>query len=250
MPPVRAYPRLQNPPTCHFFMSVRHLDALFAPRSVAIAGVSTRGRNLGTIVLRNLREAGFPGPVWGVSLQAGMVDGTEVFAGVADLPAVPDLAILCTPPATVPQLVEEFARKGTRAAIVLTGGLKQRSPEGGPSFEEAMLAAAKPYVLRILGPNCVGALVPGLHLNASFAPGTAAPGPLAFVSQSGALATAMLDWANAHRLGFSHFISLGDSADVDFGDVLDYLASDAGTRAVLMYVESVKHARVPASLAR
>ena len=235
MPPVRAYPRLQNPPTCHFFMSVRHLDALFAPRSVAIAGVSTRGRNLGTIVLRNLREAGFPGPVWGVSLQAGMVDGTEVFAGVADLPAVPDLAILCTPPATVPQLVEEFARKGTRAAIVLTGGLKQRSPEGGPSFEEAMLAAAKPYVLRILGPNCVGALVPG---------------PLAFVSQSGALATAMLDWANAHRLGFSHFISLGDSADVDFGDVLDYLASDAGTRAVLMYVESVKHARKFMSAAR
>src|SRR5215831_13444550 len=98
-------------------MSVRHLDALFAPRSVAIAGVSTRERNLGAIVLRNLREGGFAGPVWGVNRQAGAVEGTPVFAAVADLPEVPDLAILCTPAAAVPQLVQEFARKGTRAAI-------------------------------------------------------------------------------------------------------------------------------------
>ncbi|MEJ8837309.1 bifunctional acetate--CoA ligase family protein/GNAT family N-acetyltransferase [Ramlibacter sp. AN1133] len=231
-------------------MSVRHLDALFAPRSVAVAGVSTRERNLGAIVLHNLREAGFAGPVWGVNRHVGEVEGVEVLASVDDLPAVPDLAIICTPAAAVPQLVEDFARKGTRAVMVLTAGLKERAREGAPSYEQQMLAAARPNLVRILGPNCVGALVPGLHLNASFAPGTAAPGPLAFVSQSGALATAMLDWANAHRIGFSHFISLGDSVDVDFGDVLDYLASDYSTRAVLMYIESVKHARKFMSAAR
>lgn len=120
----------------------------------------------------------------------------------------------------------------------------------GTSFELAMLEAAHPFVLRILGPNCIGALVPGLRLNASFAPGAASPGHLAFVTQSGALATAMLDWANAQGIGFSHFISLGDSADVDFGDVLDYLASDSGTRAILMYVESVREARKFMSAAR
>ncbi|HET8746766.1 MAG TPA: acetate--CoA ligase family protein, partial [Ramlibacter sp.] len=231
-------------------MSVRHLDALFAPHSVAVAGVSTRGRNLGTLVLHNLRDAGFPGPVWAVNRHAGEVDGVPVFASVQELPAAPDLAILCTPAATVPQLVEDFARKGTRAAIVLTAGLKGRATPDGPTYEQQMLDAARPHVLRILGPNCLGALVPGLHLNASFAPGTVAPGPIAFVSQSGALATAMLDWAHAQRIGFSHFISLGDSADVDFGDVLDYLASDGGTRAVLMYAESVQHARKFMSAAR
>ncbi len=231
-------------------MSVRHLDALLAPRSVAVAGVSAREDNLGAIVLRNLRAGGFPGPVWGVARQRGQVHGVELFQAVVDLPGVPDLAIICTPPATVPALVEDFARRGTRAAIVITAGLKQRPVADGPSHEQAMLAAARPHVLRILGPNCLGALVPGLHLNASFAPGTVAPGSLAFVSQSGALAAAMLDWANAQRIGFSHFISLGDSADVDFGDLLDYLASDSGTRSLLMYMESVKHARKFMSAAR
>ncbi|MDP3310759.1 MAG: bifunctional acetate--CoA ligase family protein/GNAT family N-acetyltransferase, partial [Polaromonas sp.] len=110
--------------------------------------------------------------------------------------------------------------------------------------------AARPHLLRILGPNCIGALVPGIGLNASFAPGNALPGKLAFVTQSGALATAMLDWANSRGIGFSHFISLGDSADVDFGDVIDYLASDPGTRAILMYMESVKSARKFMSAAR
>ena len=113
-----------------------------------------------------------------------------------------------------------------------------------------MLAAARPHLLRILGPNCIGALVPGVGLNASFAPGNALPGKLAFVTQSGALATAMLDWANSRGIGFSHFISLGDSADLDFGDVLDYLASDPGTRGILMYMESVKAVRKFMSTAR
>ncbi|HSV84127.1 MAG TPA: bifunctional acetate--CoA ligase family protein/GNAT family N-acetyltransferase [Ramlibacter sp.] len=230
-------------------MSVRHLDFLFSPRSVAVVGVSDRPGNLGVIVLRNLRQGGFAGPVWAVNRHRGQVDGMPVHAGLAELPQAPELAILCTPAPSVPLLIEQLARMGTRAAIVLAAGMKQPGPDGR-SLEQAMLDAARPHLLRILGPNCIGALVPGHGLNASFAPGSAAAGGLAFVSQSGALATAMLDWANAHRIGFSHFISLGDSADVDFGDVLDYLASDAQTRAILLYIESAKHARKFMSAAR
>lgn len=231
-------------------MSVRNLDSLFAPRSVAVIGVSAREGNLGAIVLRNLLQGGFAGPVWPVNRRAGEIDGVPVFADLDALPGVPDLAVVCTPAATVPGLVEALGRKGTRAAIVLSAGLKQPAPDGASTLEQAMLDAARPHLLRVLGPNCIGALVPGIGLNASFAPGNAAAGHLAFVTQSGALATAMLDWANAQGIGFSHFISLGDSADVDFGDVLDYLASDSGTRAILMYAESVKHARKFMSAAR
>ncbi|MEO8654646.1 MAG: CoA-binding protein, partial [Ramlibacter sp.] len=229
-------------------MSVRNLEALLAPASVAVIGVSDRPDNLGHVVLRNLQGSGFKGPVWVVDHRNGNVAGQATFPDVESLPAAPDLAVICTPAATVPGLIEALGRKGTRAAAVLTAGLKQSL--GGVPLEQTMLEAARPYLLRILGPNCLGLLVPGAGLNASFAPGNALPGSLAFVTQSGALATAMLDWANAHSIGFSHFISLGDSADVDFGDVLDYLASDPGTRAILMYMESVKSARKFMSAAR
>lgn len=231
-------------------MSVRNLEALFMPQSVAVVGVSGREGNLGAIVLRNLRSGGFAGPLWAVNRHEGSIDGVQVWSDVASLPGVPDLAVLCTPAPTIPGLIDALGRKGTRAAIVLSAGLREPLEPGGPTMEQAMLDAARPHLLRILGPNCIGALVPGRRLNASFAPGSALPGTLAFVTQSGALATAMLDWANSREIGFSHFISLGDSADVDFGDVLDYLASDAGTRAILMYVESVKNARKFMSAAR
>ena len=229
-------------------MSVRNLEALFAPASVAVIGVSDRNDNLGRVVLRNLQGAGFKGPIWVVDHRRDSVAGQATFADVESLPAAPDLAVICTPAASVPGLIEALARKGTRAAAVITAGLKQSA--GGSTLELAMLEAARPRLLRILGPNCLGLLVPGAALNASFAPGNAMPGTLAFVTQSGALATAMLDWANSRSIGFSHFISLGDSADVDFGDVLDYLASDPGTRAILMYMESVKNARKFMSAAR
>ena len=230
-------------------MSIRHLDHLFSPRSVAVVGVSARAGNLGAIVLRNLRQAGFGGPLWAVDTRRGEVDGMEVWAGVDALPGVPDLAVVCTPPAAVPGIIDALGRKGTRAAVVITAGLKQ-AMAGDRSVEKAMLDAARPHLLRILGGNCIGALVPGARLNASFAPARAQPGRLAFLTQSGALATAMLDWANGQGIGFSHFVSLGDSADVDFGDMLDYLAVEPGTGAILMYMESVKHARKFMSAAR
>lgn len=225
-------------------MSVRNLDALFAPSSVAVIGVSERADNVGHVVFRNLREGGFTGPIWTVDQHRAAVFGQQAFADVESLPQAPDLAVICTPPGAVPGIVEALAQRGTRAAAVITAGLRHTPAE------EAMLAAAKPHLLRILGPNCLGVLVPGVGLNASFAPGTARPGTLAFLTQSGALATAMLDWANSRGIGFSHYVSLGDCADVDVGDVLDYLASDPGTRAILMYMESVQAARKFMSAAR
>lgn len=224
-------------------MSVRNLEALFQPTSVAVIGASDRVGSLGAVILRNLKLGGFKGPIWPVNRRHATVDGLPAWADVQALPQAPDLAVICTPPGTVADLVATLGHKGTRAAIVITAGLKQPQGVGAPTVEQLMLQAARPHLLRILGPNCIGLLVPGIGLNASFAPGNALPGKLAFVTQSGALATAMLDWANSRSIGFSHFISLGDSADVDFGDVVDYLASDADTRAILMYAESIKNAR-------
>ena len=231
-------------------MSVRNLDALFAPRSIAVIGVSERPDSLGAIVLRNIEEGGFKGPVWPVNHHHSKINGRDVWPEVDALPEAPDVAVVCTPAHIVPQVIAELGAKGTKAAIVLSAGMKQLQREGGPTLEQAMLDAARPHLLRVLGPNCIGVLVPGVNLNASFAPGGAVDGQLAFVTQSGALATAMLDWAASRKIGFSHFVSLGDSADVDFGDLLDYLGSDANTRAILMYVESVKHARKFMSAAR
>ena len=229
-------------------MSVRNLDALLRPRGIAVVGASERADSVGGVVLRNLLRGGFAGPVMPVNPRHRALAGVLTYPNVKSLPMPADLAVICTPAASVPGLIEALGQKGTRAAAVLTAGLKQSV--GGTSLEQAMLEAARPRLLRILGPNCLGLLVPGVGLNASFAPGNALPGSLAFITQSGALATAMLDWANAHSIGFSHFISLGDSADVDFGDMLDYLASDPGTRAILMYMESVKAARKFMSAAR
>jgi acetyltransferase len=231
-------------------MSVRNLEFLFQPRSVAIIGASDREGSIGSVVLANVKRGGFKGPIWAVNMRHAAVGGEPAWIDVGSLPQAPDLAVICTPAATVPGLIADLGRKGTRAAIVLSAGLREPVRPGDVSLEQAMLAASRPHLLRILGPNCIGTLVPGADLNASFAPGNALPGRIAFVTQSGALATAMLDWASGRGIGFSHFISLGDSADIDFGDVLDYLGSDAATRAILLYAESIPAGRKFMSAAR
>lgn len=230
-------------------MSVRNLEQLFRPRSIAVVGASDRAHSLGALVMRNLQAGGFAGPVWPVNQRHAEVGGQRAWGDIAALPEAPELAVICTPAATVPGLIEQLGRKGTRAAIVLSAGLKAAAGDGR-TLEQAMLDAARPCLLRVLGPNCLGALVPDAGLNASFAHTSARPGRLAFVSQSGALATALLDWANSNAIGFSHFVSLGDSADVDVGDLLDYLACDGGTGAVLLYLESVRQGRKFMSAAR
>ncbi len=231
-------------------MSVRNLQHLFAPASVALIGASERPGSVGATAMRNLAGAGFKGPIWPVNPKHRRVAGFECYASVADLPQAPALALICTPPATVPGIVRQLGERGCRAAIILTAGLAGQRDVLGRTLQQAALDAAHPYILRLLGPNCVGLLVPGIGLNASFAHTDALPGKIAFVSQSGALVTGVLDWAKSRGIGFSRFISLGDSADVDFGDVLDYLAGDGETSAILLYIEDVRHARKFMSAAR
>jgi len=223
---------------------------MLRPRSVAVIGASDRPNSVGATVIRNVLEGGFDGPVWPVNLRHSVVAGQKAYRTVDKLPEPADLAVICTPPQTVPGLVAELGTYGTRAAAVLTAGLDDEHLDDGRTATQAMLDAARPHCLRLLGPNCVGLLVPGIGLNASFAHVNARPGELAFISQSGALTTAMLDWARANQVGFSHFLSLGNSADVDFGDLIDYLASDPDTRAILLYMEAVSSARKFMSAAR
>jgi acetyltransferase len=224
-------------------MSIRHLDRLLTPRSVAVVGASDRSASVGATVWRNLRAGGFGGPIHAVNPHHAALDGEPVFAQVADLPQAPDLAVICTPPASVAGLVAALGALGTRAAIVMTAGLDAAQ-------KQALREAARPHLLRVLGPNCLGLLTPRLGLNASFAHTGALAGDVAFVSQSGALVTAVLDWATTRRIGFSHMVSLGEHADVDFGDLLDHLASDAHTRSILLYIESIESPRKFMSAAR
>ena len=219
-------------------MSIRNLNCLFAPRSVAVIGASDQPQRIGTRVLANLIEGGFAGPVWPVNPKHDSVLGQPCFARVASLPEAPSLAIICTPPATIPGLVAELGAAGTRAAIVMTAGLEPQKT-GARSVRQAMLEAAKPHLLRILGPGSMGLQRPALQLNASFTHVGARPGKLAFVSQSGALGTAVLDWANQRGIGFSHFIMTGESSDIDVGDLLDYLAEDSDSAAILLCLERI-----------
>jgi acetyltransferase len=231
-------------------MSVRNLRQLFSPKSVALVGATERPGSVGATVLRNLQESGFKGPVYPVNPKYDSIGGMRAWPGVSSLPAAPDLAIICTPPPTVPGIVKALGELGTRAAIVMSAGLASARDLRGRSLKQATLDAANPYLLRILGPNSAGLLAPGIGLNASIALGGAAAGRIAFVSESGALMSGVLDWAHFRGIGFSSFISLGESSDVDFGDVLDYLASDAGTSAILLHVESLRYARKFMSAAR
>jgi acetyltransferase len=230
-------------------MSVRNFDKLFKPRSVALIGATDRTGSVGAVILRNLRRAGFCGELLLVNRHRQSLDGTPVYPDVASLPRAPDLAIIVTPPDTVPSLIAELGARGTRASVIITAGFGELS-ERGRALQQAALDAARPYLLRLVGPNCVGIMVPGIGLDASFSHLAPPPGEIAFVSQSGAMITAMLDWAAPRGIGFSHVVSLGDMADVDFGDMLDYLAADAQTRAILLYVEGITHGRKFMSAAR
>ncbi len=231
-------------------MSVRNLHHFFRPESVAVIGASSREHSVGAAVMRNLLGNGFDGPVMPVNPNHRSVAGVLTYPDVQSLPLTPELAVICTPPAVVPRLVGELGDRGTRAVLVLTAGLSHVYQSEGYSLQQAMLDAARPKLVRLLGPNCLGLIVPSGGLNASFAHIDAIPGKIALLHQSGALCTALLDWARSNGIGFSHFVSLGDSADTDFGDLLDYLGGDPDAHAILMYVESIKQARKFMSAAR
>jgi acetyltransferase len=224
-------------------MTIRNLEYLLKPRSIALVGASTKSGSVGLITARNLRAGGFSGPIWLVNPKYNSIEGQACYPSIAALPAAPDLGVLVTPPQTVPLLIEQLGDKGARAAVVITAGIRTE-------LKRHMLEAARPNLLRIQGPNCLGLMLPRIGVNASFSHKPPLPGDLAFVSQSGALITAIIDWARGRNVGFSHVVSLGDMADVDFGDMLDYLAGDTQSRAILLYMESVTNAPKFMSAAR
>jgi len=227
-------------------VSTYRLDKLFQPELLALVGASVRGNSLGRAVLLNLRRTGFAGPIHLVNPKYSEIDGTPCVPSISALASVPDLVIITSPPETVPGLIAEAGRVGVSAAVIITAGLGHGE---GSLHEEARLAARQ-YGLRLVGPNCLGILSPAASLNASFAASAAMAGDLALISQSGAVAAGMIEWAAEHRVGFSAVVSLGDQCDVDFGDCLDYFAADPATRAILLYVESVRDARKFMSAAR
>ncbi len=223
-------------------MTTRNLDALFHPRAIALIGAGNRPGTIGAVVAKNLFEAGFDGPILSVNAKERAVRSSLNYASVADLPIDVDLAVIVGQPQTIPQTIADLGAKGCRAAVVISGGFGSADPDG-PALRQAMLDAAKPHLLRIIGPSCLGFISTATRINASYAHLMPRKGDVAFVSQSAAMSTAVLDWADGRGFGFSHVASLGDKSDVDFGDMLDHLALDSGTRAIVLYVESILNAR-------
>ena len=224
-------------------MTVRNLDRLFKPTSIALIGATRKPNTIGAVVARNLFNAGFDGPIMPVNPSERAVEGVLTYKTVDDLPVAPDLAVICTPAATVPATIDALGKRGTKAAIVISSGFSKEQMQ-------TLREAAKPYLMRVLGPNSLGIMVPGRGVNASFGHVTPKKGDVALVAQSSMVVTSIADWATARGIGFSHLISMGDKADVDFGDLLDYLAGDATVRAILLYIEGITDARKFMSAAR
>jgi len=229
-------------------MSVRDLDVFFHPKSIALIGASNRPGSVGAVLARNLMDGGFDGPIMPVNPKHRSIGGVYAWPDIDSLPDVPDLAVIATPADAVAGAVAELRARGTRAVCVVTAGFGEGGDAAGAERRQALEEAAGP--MRILGPNVLGLMVPGVGINASFSHICPPPGDLAFVSQSGAMLTAVSDWAASRGIGFSHLVSLGDKIDVDFGDMLNYLTTDPDVRAILLYIEAIGDARKFMSAAR
>ncbi|MEM8877074.1 MAG: GNAT family N-acetyltransferase [Pseudomonadota bacterium] len=217
-------------------MSIRHLDRFFAPETIAIIGASNRPGSVGAALVDNLKDT-FQDRLYLVHPRHKSIGGIPVHARIEDLEIVPDLALIATPPSTVPETVSLLGARGTRAAVIVAEGFDR----AGPQLRDELGRAAFAHDVRIVGPGSVGLLVPRIGMNASFAVGLPKSGNLALVSQSGAIMGAVIDWALHEQIGFSRMIALGDKSDVDFADVVDHLASDVHTRAILLCVENISH---------
>jgi acetyltransferase len=227
-------------------MSIYRLDKLLRPQSVAVIGASPKDRSLGRAVIANLKSAGFTGRIDVVNPKYPLIEGIATAPSLAALPTLPDLIVVTAPAPAVPQIVTTAGEAGVPAAVVISAGLGH----GPGSLSAEMLEAARKFGLRILGPNGLGLLVPPIGLNASFAAQPAKAGDLALVSQSGAIAAALVEWSVRRSIGFSAIASIGDALDVDFADLLDHFALDSQTRAILLYVEAITNSSKFISAAR
>lgn len=212
------------------------LAPFFQPRSIALIGATERGASVGRAIWENLRA--FAGTVFPVNAKHTVLFGVKAYPNLAALPQVPDLVIIVTPAATVPQIVEEAGVAGAKAVVVISAGFKETGVEGA-ELEKRTLAAAKRHSVRVIGPNCLGLMNPHVALNATFATSMARPGRVAFLSQSGALCTAILDWSHEQHVGFSAFVSTGAMMDVGWGDLIRHFGDDPHTASIVIYMESV-----------
>lgn len=227
-------------------MSVYRLNQVLSPRSLALVGASSRPHSLGLAILRNIRSAGFAGEIGVVNPRHAMIDGIATVPTLTQLSFVPDVVVITAPAAVVPAIVAEAGARGVAGAVIISSGLGH----GEGSLADVANDAARAHGMRLIGPNCLGIMNPGLKLNASFAAHNPRDGNLALISQSGAIAAGMVDWAAQRSVGFSGLVSIGDQLDVDIADFLDYFALDSHTRAILLYVEQIKDARKFMSAAR
>ncbi len=223
-------------------MSQHRLKPLFSPKSVAVFGASDRVDSVGQIVFQNMLQSGYQGALYPINPVRAEVQGCRAYATLAQIAESVELAVIATPAHTVPDIIEECGKHQVKAAVIITAGFGEAG-EAGKALEAAVLKNAQRYGIRLIGPNCLGVMRPDIGLNATFNKGSAISGNVAFVSQSGALCTAILDWASTQDIGFSSVISMGSSVDVDFGEILDYLISDVKTQSILLYIEGIHDAR-------
>ncbi len=231
------------------FTKSMSLDKIFRPKSIALIGASDNSGSVGYILMKNLTGSGYKGSVYPVSLNKSEILGIKAYTTVFQLPEIADLAIIAIPAKTVPDVVEQCGQAGIIGIIIISAGFKETGHEG-KALEERILEIKKKYNLHIIGPNCLGIIHTDVNLNATFVPEMPKPGNIAFISQSGALGSAILDIAAHENIGFSNFISVGSMIDVDFGDLIDYFGTDPKTKSILMYVEGITSARKFISAAR
>ena len=223
-------------------MNSHYLTSLFTPASVALFGASDRPDSVGGIVFKNLLSCGFEGRIYAMNPKRDEVQGQKAYSSLDQIDEAVDLAVVATPASSIPGIVEACGEKGIRMMLILSAGFRETGEEG-LRLETRVIQLTKRYNIRLMGPNCLGIIRPDIGLNITFGHNNARPGNLAFVSQSGAICTAILDWAEKFDIGFSAVVSTGIAADLDFGDYLDYLISDPNTKAILLYIEGIKDSR-------
>lgn len=247
---IRA-PHTQHVSSAHDILGAQRnpLEPIFAPKVVAVIGATERKRSVGRTVMANLVQGGFAGQVYPVNPIQDSVLGLKAFPQIAAVPEKPDLAVIITPASVVPGIVKECVQAGVRGAIIISAGFKETGATGA-ALEKQVLAEARRGALRIVGPNCLGVMSPRAKFNATFAASMALPGSVAFLSQSGALCTAILDWSLREKVGFSAFVSLGSMLDVGWGDLIYHFGDDPHTKSIVIYMETIGDARSFLSAAR
>ncbi|MCB0688423.1 MAG: CoA-binding protein, partial [Saprospiraceae bacterium] len=227
----------------------KQLQKLFYPKTIAVIGASDRENSVGHALMYNMLNNGYTGKVYPVNAKHETISGLPAYKRVADIPDVIDLAVIATPAKTVADLIVECGKKKIQTAIIISAGFKEVGADGLKMYDQ-ILQNAKKYGIRIIGPNCLGIINTSINLNASFASRMALKGNVAFLSQSGALCTSILDWSVTQNVGFSHLVSIGSSVDLDFHDLIDYFGTDPNTSCIIIYMESLQNARAFMSAAR